>query len=184
MFALLAVVLAWPLAAVALSRLGRSWPQHDARFDAIVVLGCRVRADGTASPALARRIELGCRLLGEGLAPRLVVTGGRVGGPISEAEAARRVIDQRGLAPLDRIVLEAEARTTNENAEKTRRLLGDVRVLVVTSDWHTPRARRVFARHFRVVATAGAEGGMKGALREVPLFALSLARPGAASRRQ
>ncbi|MFO0685625.1 MAG: YdcF family protein [Sandaracinus sp.] len=183
MFAWLTLALAWPLAALALTRAGRSRPASGARFDAIVVLGCRVRADGSASPALVRRIELGCQLLREGLAPKLVVTGGAVGGPLTEAEAARRVIAERALAPLDRVVLEPEARTTRENAEKTKRLLGEARVLVVTSDWHAARAHRLFARHFREVATAGAEGGWKGALREVPLFVLASVR-GGSSRRQ
>lgn len=177
LFSIVLVACLWLLAAQALRRSGRAPLPPDARFDAIVVLGARVRPDGTPSPALARRVELGCALLREGRAPKLVVTGGRVGGPITEAEAALRYVTARTLAPLDRIVLEPHARTTRDNARLTRALLGDVHVLVVTDDWHVARARRIFARAFCRVACAGAAGRIRGALREVPALVIELARP-------
>ena len=62
--------LAYVGGAVWLDRHGRRAPARD-RYDAIVVLGCRVRPDGTASPALARRTRHAARLYREGLAPRL-----------------------------------------------------------------------------------------------------------------
>jgi uncharacterized SAM-binding protein YcdF (DUF218 family) len=176
LFAFGLVSLAWPLAAIALVRAGRGRPPPSARFDAIVVLGARVRPDGSASLALDRRVRLGCALLAEGLAPKLVITGGRVGGPVSEAEAARALIERERLAPLDRVVIEPEATTTRTNATRTRALLGDADVLVVSDDWHLPRARRLFARHFRRVETASAPGKMRGALREVAVWLVEWTR--------
>ena len=168
----LGVALAWGLAASTLRRVGASRPTQGVRFDAIVVLGCRVR-DGRASPAFVRRLDVACALLGEGVAPTLVISGGKVGSHVSEAEAGRAYVLSCGLAPIDRIVLEDCATTTRENASLTRALLGDVHVLIVTTDWHVPRARRVFRREFTRVEAASASGNLRGALREVAAWLVS-----------
>lgn len=152
--------------------MGACRPAPSERFDAIVVLGCRVR-DGLASAAFGRRLDVACALLREGVAPTLVISGGKVGSPVAEAEAGRTYVLSRGLAPVDRIVLEDCATTTRENATLTRVLLGDVRVLIVTTDWHVPRARRVFRRSFTHVQAASAPGKLRGALREVAAWLVS-----------
>lgn len=170
------VALAWPLAALVLARRGRARPDRDARFDAIVVLGCRVRPDGSASPSLKRRVELGCALLRAGHAPRLVITGGRVGSSVTEAAAARAHVAAHALAPVDALVLEEAATSTRTNATCTRALLGDASVLVVTDDWHVTRARMLFGRSFSRVACAGARARWRGALREVPLVVIDWVR--------
>jgi uncharacterized SAM-binding protein YcdF (DUF218 family) len=165
-------VLAWVLAASALRWMGASRPAPNERFDAIVVLGCRVR-DGQASAAFGRRLDVACALLREGIAPTLVITGGKVGSHVTEAEAGRTYVLSHGLAPVDRIVLEDRATTTRENASLTRALIGDVPVLIVTTDWHVPRARRVFLRSFMRVEAASAPGKLRGALREVAAWLVS-----------
>lgn len=170
------LALAWLLGAQALMRAGRARPEPSERFDAIVVLGCRVRDDGEVGPAFARRIEAGCALLAAGAAPKLVVTGGKVGGPVTEASAARAYVEKKALAPLDVLVLEDAARSTRENATCVRAMLGDARVLVVTTDWHVSRACRIFARSFSHVRGASAEGRLRGALREVPLWLIDRLR--------
>lgn len=176
--ALASVSLAWSLAAWALVLAGRRHHVGSDRFDAIVVLGCRVRDDGRASPTFARRIERGCELLRAGVAPKLVISGGQVGGPVTEASAGHAHIAARSLAPLDRIVLEDRATSTRTNATLTRALLGDASVLVVTCDWHTPRARRLFLRSFTHVSCASAPGRFRGALREVPSWLFDRVRRG------
>jgi uncharacterized SAM-binding protein YcdF (DUF218 family) len=172
--ALGALSIAWLLGALALQRAGVARPSKT--FDAIVVLGCAVRPDGTPGPAFRRRIALGCELLRAGHAERLVITGGRVRSPIAEADAARSYIAASSLAPIDALVLETEARNTRENAQRTRAMLGEARVLVVSCSWHVPRARRVFARVFTNVECAGAPGSLRGALREVPAWLASFVR--------
>ncbi len=170
------VVQAWWLGALALSRAGSTTLDPNERFDAIVVLGCRVLPNGQPGPAFARRLDLGCALVRAGAAPKLVVTGGRVSTSISEADAALAYVEARSLAPVDRLVREDQARNTRENATRTRALLGEARVLVVTTDWHVPRARRVFARSFAHVRCIGAPGKLRGALREVVPFLLDRLR--------
>ena len=160
------------VAASMLRRWGTARPSPDARFDAIVVLGCRVR-DGRASPAFRGRLDVACALLRESAAPTLVISGGKVGSHVSEAEAGRAYVLSQGLAPVDRILLEDCATSTRENAALTRALIGDVPVLIVTTDWHVPRARRVFLRSFTRVEAASAPGKLRGALREVAAWLVS-----------
>lgn len=168
--------LAWPLAALLLMRAGRVRPAPGERFDAIVVLGARVRPDGSASVSLRRRVALGCELLRAGHAPKLVVTGGRVGGPITEAAAALAYVEGAELAPRGALVLEEAATSTRTNATSTRALLGDASVLVVTDDWHVPRSRMLFSRSFSRVACAGAPATIRGALREVVVLMVDALR--------
>lgn len=170
----------WPAGAVGLLRAGRTRPAPGTRYDAIIVLGCRVHDDGRPSAALIRRVEHACALHREGLAPRIVLSGGRVLGPVSEAEAARAHVRTHALAPEHALVIEDRSRTTRENASCTKQLLPELeRVLVVTDAWHAPRARLIFAPHYREVHVAGTPGStLRGAFREVPLYLLARVRGG------
>lgn len=74
---------------------------------------------------------------GEG---RLYATG------VSEAELAKVFYQQQGL-DMARVTLEGGSRTTRENAQQVRKLLGDrcrQSWLLVTSAWHMPRAMAEF----------------------------------------
>jgi uncharacterized SAM-binding protein YcdF (DUF218 family) len=170
----LALSTVWPLAALAIVRAGQSRPPKDARFDVIVVLGCRVLPDGTPSEGLARRVALGAELHRAGAAPVVVLSGGKVLGPIAEARAALPALLDGGV-PESSALLEDRSRSTSENARFTRALVGDKRVLVVTHAYHAPRARILFRREFREVESAGAASRLelRSALREVPLFVLT-----------
>lgn len=169
------------VAAWALDRAGVGEPPPDAAaFDAIVVLGCGVRPDGTASRSLTRRARLGARLLREGRAPRIVFTGGVGTHPPSEAQAARAAAECDGPLPDEAVILEERSTSTHENASEAARLLPTARrVLVVSDTYHLVRARRIFRHHFDEVETAGTAGtpGVRAryALREVFAFLIHLA---------
>jgi uncharacterized SAM-binding protein YcdF (DUF218 family) len=142
-----------PLGALALDRYGRR-PTPDGAYGAIVVAGCKVMPDGRPSPALERRVRLAVSL--RHLAPRLVLTGGRVGGPISEAEAGAALAVSLGV-PEAAIVLEDRSRNTCENARFTAALLpADTPLLVVSCGYHRWRCERYFRQHFTHVDSAGA----------------------------
>lgn len=167
-----ALIAGWGTAALALDRIG-SRPPPSGRFDAIVVLGCRVSASGEASPALARRARRAAELWHEGRAPIVVLTGGVGTYPPSEAEASARVLRARGV-PEHALVLEERSTSTLENARFARELTDARRVLLVTDGFHAIRAARVFASSFDEVAVAPVTAGPwvrgYGALREVPLL--------------
>jgi uncharacterized SAM-binding protein YcdF (DUF218 family) len=115
--------------------------------DAIVVLGARVNPGGVASTTLHHRAMHGLQLWQRKLAPFIVSTGGvGVYGP-SEAQVACSLTIDAGLPPAA-CVLEANSHTTYENAHFAAPLLrerGVRTVLLVSDDYHLPRARRFFA---------------------------------------
>jgi len=160
-------------AAYYIDRRGLREPPDDG-FDAIVVLGCRVFADGRPSLSLRRRTERAVELWRRGLAPTIVLTGGTGEAPISEAAAAAAIA--RGLGvPGEALVLEERSTTTEENAREAAAVAGVDRVLVVTDSYHALRAERVFRRYFARAVGAGCRGPtrprIRGALREVVALA-------------
>lgn len=115
--------------------------------DAIVVMGA-AQYDGRPSPQLAARLDHVVTLWPEGLAPLVVVTGGkRLGDRFTEAEASAAYLIERGV-PADAIVLEDAGTTTYESLAGVADLLGsDDRVkpsvLIVTDPFHTLRSKLV-----------------------------------------
>ncbi|MDF2233250.1 YdcF family protein [Albimonas sp. CAU 1670] len=114
--------------------------------EALVVLGAALRPDGRPSPALTRRIETAARLFAAGRAPWALVSGGPARGGVSEAEAMRRALVERGV-PEAAILVEDRARDTLENARfaiPILRAAGVRRAVLVTDRVHMPRALAVF----------------------------------------
>jgi len=156
-------------AAALLDRYGQQDPGAET-FDAIVVLGCRVFADGRPSASLERRVNRAVQLFRQNKAPRIILTGGLGDSPISEARAAARIAEGLGV-PTDALVLEERSTTTEENAREAARSTDASRVLVVTDSYHVFRAERVFGRHFASARGTGSLGPrsarIRGSLREV-----------------
>lgn len=128
-------------------------PDSD-ELDALVVLGCRVRA-GEPSQTLARRLQLALDL-GYGTAARskneqpisVVVSGGRAWEGKREADVMADWLMARGV-PRHALILETESLTTRENARKVAVILEDrgfQRIGLVTSDFHMRRAAWLFRR--------------------------------------
>lgn len=145
--------------------------------DVVVVAGCRVLPDGRPSPALARRVDLAVGLIRDGVAPRLLLTGGvGAGAPTSEARCAADRARAAGI-PEAALLLEEASRDTLQNAAFAARVweagggrAADARVVVVTDRCHVFRCTRMFAAHFGRVAGAGAtppaDARVRSALRE------------------
>lgn len=115
------------------------------RVDAIVVMGA-AQYDGTPSRQLAARLDHVVTLYAEGLAPVVVVTGGKQPADrFTEAEASRNYLVERGV-PSEAIVMESEGRTTYESMQGVADLLaarGLASVLVVTDPFHSLRSRMI-----------------------------------------
>lgn len=154
--ALGALISAWVAAAVWLELYGvRARP--DGAYDAVVVAGCRVHADGRPSGALVRRVEVAAAMYHRGHAPRIVLTGG-IGkdAPVSEAYAAARLCEALGV-PTGALVLEELSTTTLENAAFAANVGSpEWTVLVVSDTAHLYRCRRMFGRRFRAAHVVGA----------------------------
>ncbi|MGZ8412927.1 MAG: YdcF family protein [Gemmatirosa sp.] len=92
---------------------------------AIIVLGA-AQYDGRPSPVLRARLDHAVALWRRGLAPRLIVTGGRrAGDRTSEAATSRRYAVQHGV-PDSAILLESEGRTTAESMRAAAALLAEL----------------------------------------------------------
>ena len=118
-----------------------------------LVLGAAVRPDGSASPALSRRVAKAVDLWTEGRVDGIVISGGSVDGRRSEARVAHDLCRAAGV-PETALHLETEARSTLGNIRRSRDAitrLGNPRVLIVSDDWHLPRAL-LCARRFGLEA--------------------------------
>lgn len=115
--------------------------------DAILVLGA-AQYNGQPSPVFAARLDHAARLYAEGLAPIVVVTGGRQDGDAqSEANAADAYLQANGV-PASALRLEVNGRTTYESIAASARFLTDeeVRDVILVSDgWHLERSAAIAA---------------------------------------
>ncbi|MHA6631374.1 YdcF family protein [Pseudonocardia sichuanensis] len=111
--------------------------------DAVIVLGA-AQYDGEPSSIFAYRLRHAEALYDDGLAPRIVTTGGnRVGDAYTEAEAGRRYLIERGVPPEDVIAVEEGADTLLSLQAVAARAEQDGwhSALVVSDPWHSLRAR-------------------------------------------
>lgn len=125
---------------------------------AIVVLGARVREDGSPSPTLRARAAQGAALYKRGLAPIIVFSGGIGVYAPSEASVAAKVAQSNGV-PAENCVLEENSHSTRENARFTAQLLrarGISEVIVVSDPYHLRRARWLFEHEGLTVTTSPA----------------------------
>lgn len=118
--------------------------------DFVIVLGAGLRPDGGVPPLLASRLER-AREVWDALdrqaadfRPMLVLSGGKGDDERrSEASAMAAWLVERGF-PADRLLLEDQSRTTEENLVFSKAIVDDLRpgarVTVVTSDFHAFRA--------------------------------------------
>jgi uncharacterized SAM-binding protein YcdF (DUF218 family) len=113
--------------------------------DAIVVLGA-AQYDGRPSPQLAARLDHVVTLYGEGLAPLVVVTGGKQPDDrFTEAESSAQYLADRGVPP-DAIMMERSGHSTYQSMAGVAEVLaggGLDRVVVVTDPYHALRARLI-----------------------------------------
>ncbi|OGN81625.1 MAG: hypothetical protein A2X23_13430 [Chloroflexi bacterium GWC2_73_18] len=146
LIALVALVLL-ALAGLTVARIRRVGVRDErGPADAIVVLGATVR-DGRPSATFAARIEHAVGLFHAGLAPRLVVTGGRHGRALAEAHVARRYALERGV-PEAAILIEDESTDTVDSLRRVAALLSANRLrsaLFVSDRTHMLRALRIAA---------------------------------------
>lgn len=100
--------------------------QRDERpaADAIVVMGA-AQYDGTPSPLFAARLDHAVNLFLDGVAPRLIVTGGKAEGDrTTEAASGRAYAIAHGV-PAEAILTEDRSRTTLESIRGVAALMAD-----------------------------------------------------------
>jgi uncharacterized SAM-binding protein YcdF (DUF218 family) len=119
--------------------------QQDQRrpADAIVVLGA-AQYNGRPSPVFRARLDHALQLYREGLAPRIVVTGGvGRGDTMSEATVARQYLLNRNV-PLAAVVAQPQGRSTQASMTAVAAWLDSAhlkRVILVSDPFHMFRLR-------------------------------------------
>jgi len=113
-----------------------------AQAQAILVLGAQVKAWGEPSEALRRRMDLALTHYRQ--KPRVIICCGGQGSdePVAEGDFMRAWMIAHGV-PEEDVYAEKLSRNTRENIAGAKKLLdgmGISSVLVVTSDYHVPRA--------------------------------------------
>lgn len=110
--------------------------------DVILVLGAQVKADGTLSVALERRLTVALKAYQND--PQLIITCGAQGAdePRAEGEVMRDWLVAQGVDAAQ-IIAETASYNTRQNLQNARAIMdarGLHRALIVTSDYHVARA--------------------------------------------
>jgi len=111
--------------------------------DVIIVLGAPLGKDGSPSRAMRRRVLTAIELFHNNRFKGIIFSGGDLGGQLSEAEAMAEFAVEAGLERSS-LSLESKARNTWENLALSQEIMaqkGWESVVVVSDDWHLPRAR-------------------------------------------
>lgn len=140
--------------------------------DVILILGA-AEYRGKPSPVLKARLDHGLELYKQGLAPRILTTGGAGGDPVfTEGEVGRDYLVRKGV-PSEAIIIEPEGETTMQStaaaAEIMRRMnLGSC--IVVSDGYHIFRVKKML--QFRGLNVYGSPRPSvpKGTWREAWLF--------------
>lgn len=114
-------------------------------FDSIIVLGAQVKPDGTPSVQLRWRMDT-ARKVYDTQPCYIICTGGKAGNePEPEGDVMRRLFVAEGVDPA-LCISEARSTDTKENLRNAMEILTELgcsRPVVVTSDYHLPRAMQI-----------------------------------------
>jgi uncharacterized SAM-binding protein YcdF (DUF218 family) len=114
--------------------------------DCIVVLGAAVWPGAQPSPVLRDRLVRATELYHEGVADKIICSGGVGKYPPAEAEVEKQVLMKAGVAEKD-IIMEATSSSTSEQAERIKEICdreGFRSIALVTSFFHEKRAIQLF----------------------------------------
>ena len=136
--------------------------------DLILVLGA-AEYRGRPSPVLKSRLDHALNLYQQGLAPRILTTGGSGGDPdFTEGEVGRNYLVRKGV-PSEAILVEAEAETTFQSvlaAGEIMRRMNLRSCLLVSDGYHLLRSKRMLEERGLVVYGSPRPGQKQSTARE------------------
>ena len=116
-----------------------------ADVDCILVLGCKVGADGTLSHMLEDRLRQGVALYDLGAAPKLLMSGDHGTAEYDEVDAMKRYAVDAGISSQD-VFMDHAGFSTYESVYRAKEVFGVRRVIIVTQEYHLYRALMVARR--------------------------------------
>lgn len=120
-------------------------PTHNTaatHFDAIIVLGCPAKPDGTPSPEQRERVLEGVRQYKAGIAAHIIMTGAAAHNQFVEAHVMDEFAQSQGV-PVEAITEEPQAQNTVQNIYYSAQIMhrnGWGSAEIVSSPSHLPRA--------------------------------------------
>lgn len=108
-------------------------------FDCILVLGAGLNPDGTPSPMLKDRLELGIYLFEQGYSSKLLLSGDNGEEYYDEVTAMRNYVLEQGI-PEANVVCDYAGFSTYDSMYRAKGIFCAERVLVVTQGYHLWRA--------------------------------------------
>ena len=108
-------------------------------FDAVLVLGCKVNADGSLSNRLYDRVSVGVSVFQSGLCKQILMSGDSEYPDYDEVGAMRRVAMEQGVEESD-ILTDPYGLSTYESLLRLRDTFGGRRIVIVTQEYHLYRA--------------------------------------------
>ncbi len=103
-----------------------------------------------AGDSVGYRVVKGAQLVNAGYAPKLFLSNGKKFYGLDESEAAGQFLVRRGFDPGKLILFHRFPTSTKEEAQMVLpelRRMGVHSILLVTSDYHTARATRIFQKY-------------------------------------
>lgn len=113
-----------------------------ADMDCILVLGCKVGADGTLSHMLEDRLRQGVALYELGAAPKLLMSGDHGTVEYDEVDAMKRYAVDAGISSQD-VFMDHAGFSTYESVYRAKEVFEVRRVIIVTQEYHLYRALMV-----------------------------------------
>ena len=107
--------------------------------DCIIVLGCKVKADGRPSDMLHDRLQRGIELYDIGAAPKLLMSGDHGQTDYDEVNTMKQFAIDSGI-PSEDIFMDHAGFSTYETLYRARDVFCAKKVLIVTQEYHLYRA--------------------------------------------
>jgi vancomycin permeability regulator SanA len=114
-------------------------PEEASVYPVAIVFGAGVWADGTPTPMLADRVRAGIALYQLGKVERLLMSGDNRVPEYNEVGAMRQFAIDRGV-PETAIAVDRFGLNTYATCDRARREFGIDRAILVTQEYHLPRA--------------------------------------------
>jgi len=141
-FALILILCAWVINAyVVVKAKSRMFtdPAAIAQVDAVIVPGASVYRSGKLSPVLRQRMEGALKYLVLHKGVKLILSGHAIPGGYNETVAMLDYARRNAVPPED-ILVDEKGRSTYVTLLNFRRSSGIRRILIVSQDYHLPRA--------------------------------------------
>jgi SanA protein len=133
----------------------RIYKQPDAPAERVaIIFGAGLRRDGTPTAMLRDRVLTGAELYFEGKVEKLLMSGDNRFVDYNEPESMRQFAMSVGV-PAEAIVLDYAGRRTYDTCYRAKAIFGVERALLVTQDFHLPRA--LFLCNMLGLETTGVE---------------------------